>query len=102
MHSTRENLIVLENLSCFTNLQKTKEFLNVLKKLINKESFKELTLKNNYLILADTSDSYFSLKKTTKNLKNVRLIQQENLNVPLLCRSDQKIILTKAFLENVK
>lgn len=102
LHSTRENLIVLENLSCFTNLQKTKEFLDVLKKLIRAQGLEELTLKNNYLILADTPDSYFSLKKTTKNLKNIRLIQQENLNVPLLCRSDQKIILTKAFLENVR
>lgn len=102
LHSTQKNLIVLENLSCFTNLLKTKEFLTVLQKLNTVLDLNNSSKTMKYLILADTPESYASLKRTTKNLKNIRLIQQENLNVPLLCKADQKIILAKSFLETVK
>jgi len=101
LHSSRENLIVIENFSCFENLNKTKDFLSIFEKLINSLNQKHLNLETRYLILAD-ENSYISLRRTTKNLKNINLIQQNNLNVPLLCKSDQKIILTRTFLENVK
>lgn len=104
LHSTRDNLIILENLSCFEDLKKTKDFLETLQNLVQSNSIsqKNLTLKDKYLILADTEKSYLSLRKTTKNLKNICLVQQQNLNVPLLCKPNQKIILTGIFLRTVR
>lgn len=100
LHLNRENLIVLDNLSCFANLTKTKEFINTLK------SIEEKVLKSspvsNYLILADTKENYEILKRVTKNISNIHLVQQENLNIPLLLKTNQKVILTKAFFDKFK
>lgn len=97
LHFNKENLIVLDNFSCFTNLTKTKGFVDILKSIEGK------VLKNNsisnYLILADTKENYEVLKRVTKNISNIHLVQQENLNIPLLLKTNQKIILAKAFFD---
>ena len=100
LHLNKENLIVLENFSCFANLTKTKDFVKVLKsiegKVLNNSSV------SNYLILADTKENYEVLKRVTKNISSIHLVQQENLNIPLLLKADQKVILTKSFFEKFK
>lgn len=96
-----KNLIVLEDLACFSNLVKTKDFVKVLKSLQEKVLTQDNNV-SNYLILTETKEQYETLKRVSKNVKNVHLIQQENLNVPLLLKPNQKIILTKGFFERFK
>ena len=100
LHLNKENLIVLDNFSCFSNLAKTKDFVNILKSIETKVLNNNVV--SNYLILADTNENYELLKRVTKNISNVHLVQQENLNIPLLLKTNQKVILTKSFFDKFK
>lgn len=99
IHSNLNNLIVLENLSCFANLGKTKDFLSVLQKMQMKVSPSTPII--NYLILSDTPEIYETLKRVSKNIPNVQLVQQENMNIPFLLKPNQKIILTKDYVNSL-
>ena len=84
----------------FSNVTKTKDFINILKSIETKVLSNNVS--SNYLVLADTNENYELLKRVTKNISNVHLVQQENLNIPLLLKADQKVILTKSFFEKFK
>ena len=100
VHLNKENLVVLDNFACFSNVTKTKDFINILKSIETKVLSNNVS--SNYLVLADTNENYELLKRVTKNISNVHLVQQENLNIPLLLKADQKVILTKSFFEKFK
>ena len=55
----------------------------------------------NYLILSDTPEIYETLKRVSKNIPNVQLVQQENMNIPFLLKPNQKIILTKDYVNSL-
>ena len=100
VHLNKENLVVLDNFACFSNVTKTKDFISILKSIETKVLSNNVS--SNYLVLADTNENYELLKRVTKNISNVHLVQQENLNIPLLLKADQKVILTKSFFEKFK
>jgi len=99
LYKNLDNIIVFNDLSCFVDLKKTKDFANQINFILEKNSKES---KSPTLILADTPDCYLMLKRVSKNLKNIRLVQQDNVNIPLLLFPNQNIILTKSYIEQLR
>ena len=91
IYQQRENLIVLNNPSFCILFEKTNLLSNFLKKI---EKNYSLNSKINYLFIMEHDKIYQQLKRVSKNLKNVNVVQASCLNPFLFLKKNQKIFIS--------
>jgi len=92
LYNKRNKTFLVENLENENLLNKTKNFINICKKI---------NINSNEKILVIVSEKTISLKLSTQNLKTVELILAKNLNIVSLIKTDN-ILLTTLALNIIK
>ena len=98
IYQKRQNLIISEDPYFYMGFQKTKSLKNFLDNLAIKNDYKK---NNHYLFIVDYDEMYKKLKRISKNLKNVNIIQFSNLNPFVFLKENQTVFISAKQLEYI-